>query len=197
MKRKDFFLSATAGLLTLNQVSEAQQRPGRGERGGGNRQGGRGGMRGGMSNMMTNMIGGSWVGLTFVVKVNDESLLKARAIFQKTMDDSKALMDDAMAAGDWQGIRPKMEAIQKQHKEGLQKHLTEDQMKELDKYDQEQRQSQMERFGGGNRQGGRGGGDTGCRHPRSRHPWRRNNVAYRRFVNRRIGSIYAVANGIR
>ena len=35
MKRKDFFLSATAGLLTLNQVSEAQQRPGRGERGGG------------------------------------------------------------------------------------------------------------------------------------------------------------------
>ena len=159
MKRKDFFLSATAGLLTLNQVSEAQQRPGRGERGGGNRQGGRGGMRGGMSNMMTNMIGGSWVGLTFVVKVNDESLLKARAIFQKTMDDSKALMDDAMAAGDWQGIRPKMEAIQKQHKEGLQKHLTEDQMKELDKYDQEQRQRQTERFGGGNRQGGRGGGN--------------------------------------
>ena len=64
MKRKDFFLSATAGLFTLSQVSEAQ-RPdrgeGRGERGGGNRQGGRGGMRGGMSSMMTNMIGSSWV----------------------------------------------------------------------------------------------------------------------------------------
>ena len=158
MKRKDFFLSATAGLLTLNQVSADNHRPGRGEG-----RGGRGGMRGGMSNMMTNMIGGSWVGLTFVVKVDDDSLLKARAVYQKTMDDSKALMEDAMAAGDWQGIRPKMEAIQKQHKGSLQKILTEEQMAELDKYDQEQRQRQMERFGGGGDRRGRGdrrgGGD--------------------------------------
>ena len=136
MKRKDFFLSATAGLFTLSQVSEAQ-RPdrgeGRGERGGGNRQGGRGGMRGGMSSMMTNMIGSSWVGLTFVVKIEDEPLLKARAVYQKTMDDSKALMDEAMAAGDFQSMRPKMEAIRKHQKEGLQKILTEEQMKEMEK----------------------------------------------------------------
>ena len=35
MKRKDFFLSATAGLLTLNQVSADNHRPGRGEGRGG------------------------------------------------------------------------------------------------------------------------------------------------------------------
>ncbi|HIN32141.1 TPA: hypothetical protein EYM82_25025, partial [Candidatus Poribacteria bacterium] len=158
MKRKDFFLSATAGLFTLNQVSEAQQRPGRGERGDGNRRGGRGGMRGGMSSMITNLMGTSWVGLTFVVKVDDKALLKARPVYQKTMDDSKTLMEEAMAAGDWQSMRPKMEAIRNQHKEALQKILTEEQMKGLEKYEQEQRQSQMERFGGGNRQrGGRGG----------------------------------------
>ena len=170
MKRKDFFLSATAGLFTLNQVSEAQQRPGRGERGDGNRRGGRGGMRGGMSSMITNLMGTSWVGLTFVVKVDDKALLKARPVYQKTMDDSKTLMEEAMAAGDWQSMRPKMEAIRNQHKEALQKILTEEQMKGLEKYEQEQRQSQMERFGGGNRQrGGRGGERRGGGERRDDH----------------------------
>ena len=91
MKRKDFLVSATAGLLTLSQVSEAQ-RPDRPDREGprNQRRGRPGGNRGGgMAGMITGMMGTSWVGLTFEVNVDDKTLLAARSIYQKTMDESK------------------------------------------------------------------------------------------------------------
>ena len=157
MKRKDFLVSATAGLLTLSQVSEAQRpdRPERGGRRGREREGRPGGNRGGgMASMITGMMGTSWIGLTFEVNVDDKTLLAARPIYQKTMDKSKKLMAEAMENRDWQSIRPKMEAIRNSHKDGLKKILSEEQMTKLEKYEQEQMQRQAQRFGSGERRGG-------------------------------------------
>ena len=160
MKRKDFLVSATAGLLTLSQVSEAQ-RPDRPDREGprNQRRGRPGGNRGGgMAGMITGMMGTSWVGLTFEVNVDDKTLLAARSIYQKTMDESKKLMAEAMETRDWQSMRPKMEAIRNTHKDGLKKILSEEQMTKLEEYEQEQMQQQAQRFGGGRGGGGRRGG---------------------------------------
>ena len=73
---------ALIAVFVANQITQAQ-RPDRSEmreRGRGGGRGGPGGMRGFSP---TSIIDSSWTDLTFVVKVDDETLLKARPVFQK------------------------------------------------------------------------------------------------------------------
>ena len=166
MERKDFLVGATAGLLSIAQVSNAdnhnsdrsnrrrERGEGRGGRGGGNRMSG-------IANMITGTVGASWVGLSFMVDVDDQTLIKARPIYKETMDKSKKMVAEAMKTQDWQGIRPKMEEIMNKHKASMKDLLSEEQMSKLEEYEKEQQSQQMQRFGGGGRGGGRGGDRRG------------------------------------
>ena len=180
MERKDFLVGATAGLLTNAQVSNADGHDKKdksdGERGEGRqrrgeRQGG-GNRMSGIANMITGTVGASWVGLSFMVDVDDETLIKARPIYKETMDKSKQMVSEAMKSQDWQSIRPKMGEIMENHKSSMKNLLSEDQMSKLEEYEKEQQSQQMQRFGGGG--GGGGGGGRGRdRRGRGDRPQRR------------------------
>ena len=89
MKRRWFVLTAILAMAAVtvfltNQVTQAQ-RPDRGgmrDRAGGERRGG-GGMR---AFNPTSIIDSSWTDLTFSLKVDDETLIKARPVYQKHRD---------------------------------------------------------------------------------------------------------------
>ncbi len=169
MKQKFFAIGAIAviaivGVFVFEHATSAQRpdRNAQGERG--NRQGGnRGGM--GMMNPAT-LVDNSWLDLTFAVKVDDETLLKARPIYQATRDKFAAKMKEAQASGDMRTAMTEMQSfaatVGKEFQTGLKEVLTEEQMKklnELTKKRQEESQQRMNRWRGeGNRRGGGGGG---------------------------------------
>ena len=161
MRRKWFVLLAILAMAAVtvfvtDQVTQAQ-RPDRGEmrerRGGG----GRGGPGGGRGFSPTSVVDSSWTDLTFAVKVDDDTLIKARPIYQKHRDSLEKAVNEARESGDFQAIRGAMTEIRDGFKADLKSVLTEDQIAQLDKLEGE-RMQQMRRRGGGGRRGGDGGG---------------------------------------
>ena len=161
MTRKWFVLFtilaiAAIAVFVTDQVTQAQ-RPDRGEmrdRPGGGRHGRAGG--GGRGFSPTTLIDSSWADLTFAVKVDDNTLIKARPVYQQYRDDLEKAVKEARDAGDFQGMREAMTGIREEFKASLKQVLTEDQIAQLDKLEAE-RMQQMGCRGGG-RPGGRPGG---------------------------------------
>ena len=172
MKQKFFAIGAIAviaivGVFVFEHATSAQ-RPDRNEQGErGNRQGGnRGGNRGAMGMMNpVSIVDNSWIDLTFAVKVDDETLVKARPIYQTTRDKFASKMTELRASGDWQAMRseiPKLVAtVGPEFHASLKEVLTAEQMKklnELTKKRQEESQQRMNRFSGERSRRGGGGG---------------------------------------
>jgi len=138
------------GIFVADQTTEAQRE--QRQRGGQRRGGGR-------MDLATTFIGGSWVELTFSIKANDQTLTKARPVFQKAYNDLKKTMAEVGQSGDFQAIREKMQSVNSEFKSGLEKVLTEEQLAKLDKW----QKSQQNRMRGGDRSGGRNRGEGGER----------------------------------
>jgi len=140
------------GIFVADQTTEAQREQ---------RQRQRGGQRdgGGRMDLATTFIGGSWVELTFSIKANDQTLTKARPVFQKAYNDLKKTMAEVGQSSGFQAIREKMQSVNSEFKSGLEKVLTEEQLAKLDKW----QQSQQNRMRGGDRSGGRNRGEGGER----------------------------------
>ena len=171
MKQKVLTISAVAviaivGLFVFEHATSAQRpdRNAQGQRG--NRQGGDRGSRG-MTGMMNpvSLVDNSWIDLTFSLKVDDETLVKARPIYQMTRDKFTAKMKEAQASGDMRTAMAEMQSfaatVGKEFQAGLKEVLTEEQMtklNELTKKRQMEQQQRMNRWRGeGNRRGGGGG----------------------------------------
>ena len=156
MKRRWFVLTAILAMAAVtvfltNQVTQAQ-RPDRGEmrdRAGGERRGG-GGMR---AFNPTSIIDNSWTDLTFAVKVDDDTLIKARPVYQKHRDSLEKAVKEASSSGDFRAVREAMGKIRDGFQTDLKSVLTEDQVAQLDTLQAERMQQMMNR-GGGRRGGG-------------------------------------------
>ncbi len=140
------------GIFVADQTTEAQREQRQRQRGGQRRGGGR-------MDLATTFIGGSWVELTFSIKANDQTLTKARPVFQKAYNDLKKTMAEVGQSGGFQAIREKMQSVNSEFKSGLEKVLTEEQLAKLDKW----QKSQQNRMRGGDRSGGRNRGEGGER----------------------------------
>jgi Spy/CpxP family protein refolding chaperone len=159
MKRKWFvalaiLAIASVGVFITDQVTQAQRpdRPGAGARQGGPPGGG------GMMNPAS-LVESSWAGVAFAVKVDDQTLLKARPIHQKAWDDINKMMEEARAAGDFQGMRDQMTEVRNEFRTNLEKVLTKDQLAKLDEWQRAQMERGGMRRGGGGGQGRPGGPD--------------------------------------
>ena len=154
MKRRWFVLTAILAMAAVtvfltNQVTQAQ-RPDRGgmrDRAGGERRGG-GGMR---AFNPTSIIDNSWTDLTFSLKVDDETLIKARPVYQKHRDSLEKAVKEASDSQDFSGVREAMMAVRSGFETDLKSVLTEDQIAKLDTLQADRMQQMMNR-------GGRGGG---------------------------------------
>lgn len=171
MKQKLLTIGAIAviaivGLFVFEHATSAQRpdRNAQGQRG--DRQGGaRGGS--GMMGMMNpaSLVDNSWIDLTFTLKVDDETLVKARPIYQTARDKFQAKMKEAQASGDMRAAMSEMQSfaatVGKEFQTNLKEVLTEEQMtklNELTKKRQMEQQSRMNRWRGeGGRRGGGGG----------------------------------------
>ena len=159
MKRRWFVLTAILAMAAVtvfltNQVTQAQ-RPDRGgmrDRAGGERRGG-GGMRGFSP---TSIIDNSWTDLTFSLKVDDDTLIKARPVYQKHRDGLEKAAKEASSSGDFRAVREAMGKIRDGFQTDLKSVLTEDQIAKLDTLQAERMQQMMNRGGGRGGGGGRG-----------------------------------------
>ena len=159
MKRRWFVLTAILAMAAVtvfltNQVTQAQ-RPDRGERrdrAGGERRGG-GGMR---AINPTSIIDSSWTDLTFALKVDDDTLIKARPVYQKHRDGLEKAVKEARSSGDFRAVREAMGKIRDGFQTDLKSVLTEEQVTKLDALQQERMQQMMNRGGGRGGGGGRG-----------------------------------------
>ena len=156
MKRRWFVLTAILAMAAVtvfltNQVTQAQRpdRDGMRERAGGERRGG-GGMR---AFNPTSIIDNSWTDLTFSLKVDDETLIKARPVYQKHRESLQKTLKETRESGDRGGLREVFGKIGSEFKEDLKSVLTEEQIAQLDSHQQERMQQMMNR-GGGRRGGG-------------------------------------------
>ena len=174
MKQKFFAISAIAVLAIVGvfifEYATLAQRPDRNAQNQqrGNRQGGERGNRGGMSMMnFVSIVENSWIDLTFGVKVDDETLVKARPIYQETHEKVAAKMKEIREADDMRAAarenQPYIIATGKAFNTSLKEILTEEQftkLNQLRKKRDEEMQQRMNRFRGGER-GRRGGGGGG------------------------------------
>ena len=159
MKRRWFVLTAILAMAAVtvfltNQVTQAQ-RPDRGgmrERAGGERRGG-GGMRGFNP---TSIIDNSWTDLTFSLKVNDETLIEARPVYQKHRDNLQKTLKDARESGNREGLREAFGKVGSEFKADLKSVLTDEQIAKLETLQQKRMQQTMNRGGGRGGGGGRG-----------------------------------------
>ena len=174
MKQKFFAIGAIAVLAIVGvfifEHATSAQRPDRNSQGQrGNRQGGERGNRGEMMGMINPMsiVDNSWTDLTFAVKVDDETLVKARPVYQATRDKFAAKMKELRDAGNWQAMRSDVQklvaTVGPKFQASLKEILTKEQMtklNELTKKRQMEQQQRRNRFGGerGRRDGGGGGG---------------------------------------
>ncbi len=148
-----------ATVFVLNEITQAQ-RPDRSEmreRGRGGR-GERGGMRGFSP---TSIIDSSWTDLTFVVKVDDETLLKARPVFHKHREKLEKAVKEARESGDFQAMRLTMANLRDAFATERNALLTEEQIEQLQKLEARRIERMMRRGGGPGRRGGGGGGSRG------------------------------------
>ena len=159
MTRKWFFIStvlaiAAVAVFVSNQITQAQ-RPDRSEMR--DRQGG--GRRGGGGRFSpTSLIDGSWADLTFTVNVDDETLLKARPIYQKYRDNLEKAVNEARESGDFQAIRGMMTEIREGFTAERNAILTDEHASQLEAIEGKRMQQMMRRGGrpdgGGERAGG-------------------------------------------
>lgn len=148
---------ALVAIFVSNQLTQAQ-RPDRSEmreRGRGGGRGGPGGMRGFSP---TSIIDSSWTDLTFVVKVDDETLLKARPVFQKHREKLEKAVKEARESGDFQSMRLEMAQLREAFATDRNAVLTEEQISKLDALEAKRIEQMMRRRGGQGRRGGGGGG---------------------------------------
>jgi hypothetical protein len=96
----------------------------------------------------------TWAAVAFEVKVDNETLEKARPLLQKSWDDRKELIKNS--SGDFQAIADGMTKIKADLDEKLKTVLTDEQMKKLAEWEEAQQQTRM---GGPMGGGGRGGGN--------------------------------------
>ena len=157
MKRKWFIAIAilaiaAVGVFITEQVTQAQRpdRPGAGARQGGPPGGG------GMMNPAS-LVESSWAGVAFALKVDDQTLLKARPAHQKAWDSINKMMEEARASGDFQGMRDQMAEVRNEFRTSLEKVLTTDQLAKLDEWQRAQMERAGTRRGGGGGQGRPGG----------------------------------------
>jgi Spy/CpxP family protein refolding chaperone len=158
MTRKSFGIVSVLAIVLVvifvsNQITQAQ-RPDRSEmrereRGGG--RGGPGGMRGFSP---TSIIDSSWTDLTFVVKVDDETLLKARPVFQKHREKLEKAVKEARDSGDFQSMRAEMAQLREAFATERDAVLTEEQISQLEKLEADRIEQMMRRGGGPGRRGG-------------------------------------------
>lgn len=178
MKHKVFGLSTIAllvivGLLVFDHVTTAQ-RPDRNTQPGQGQRGQRGGGERGGADMMrmftqSSFVNNTWLDLSFKVKINDESLMKARPIHQAAHDKFTKKIEEIVASGDFQSARQEMttfsQGVIKEMQTGLKEILTKEEMTkltELMKERLEAEQQRRNRFRGG-QQGGGGQGQGGQR----------------------------------
>ena len=146
---------ALVAIFVSNQLTQAQ-RPDRSEmreRGRGGGRGGPGGMRGFSP---TSIIDSSWTDLTFVVKVDDETLLKARPVFQKHREKLEKAVKEARESGDFQSMRLEMSQLREAFATDRNAVLTEEQISKLDALEAKRIEQMMRRRGGQGRRGGGG-----------------------------------------
>lgn len=167
MKQKLFTIGAIAviaitGFFVFEQVTSAQ-RPDRNAPGTnqGRTGGGRGG--GGMNMMnMVSLVDNSWVDLTFSVKVDDETLVKARPIYQVSRDKFAAKMKELRASGDMRSAMTEMQSyaatVGKEFQMGLKEVLSAEQMTKLNELTKKRQTEQTNRWNRGRGEGGRRGG---------------------------------------
>ncbi len=184
MKHKFFVLSAIAliavvGLFVFEHATSAQRpdrnaQPEGGQRG--NRPEGERGNRDMMARIgnPTSMVDNSWLDLTFSVKVDDETLVKARPIYQTTRDKFGMKMKELQASDDMRAAMTEMLAFTvttgKEFQAGLKKVLTGEQLTKLNTLTKERQtaaQARRNRFSGqrGGQQGGQRGGQQGGQRP--------------------------------
>lgn len=149
MKRRWFVLTAILAMAAVtvfltNQVTQAQRPDRGGMRGGG------GGMRGFNP---TSIIDNSWTDLTFSLKVDDDTLIKARPVYQKHRDNLQKAIKEASNSEDRGALREVFGKIGSGFQTDLKTVLTEEQIAKLDKLAQKRREQMMNR-GGGRRGGG-------------------------------------------
>ena len=142
-------LAVTAVIVFMtNQITQAQ-RPDRSEmrdRPGGGMRGPGGGGRGFSP---SSLIDSSWVDLTFVIKVDNETLIKARPVYQKSRDALEKAMKEARDSGDYSSMREAMMEVRESFKSKLEKVLTEEQLAKLNELEQQRMQRMQNRRGGG------------------------------------------------
>ena len=170
MKQKFFAIGAIAvlaivGVFIFEHATSAQRPDRNAQNQRGNRQGGERGNRGGMGMMNPmSIVDNSWLDLTFAVKVDDETLVKARPVYQTTRDKFEAKMTELRAAGDWQAMRseiPKLVAtVGPEFQASLKEILTKEQMTKLNELTKKRQTAQQQRMNRGER-GRRGGGGGG------------------------------------
>ena len=162
MKQKFFVMGAIAviaiaGFFVFEQATSAQ-RPDRNAQGG--NQGRQGGNRGGAGMMNpASLVDDSWVDLTFVLKVDDDTLVKARPIYQASRDKFEAKMKELRASDDMRSAMTEMQSyaatVGKEFQMGLKEVLTEAQMTKLNELTKKRQTEQAQRM---NRWRGGGGG---------------------------------------
>ena len=173
MKQKFFAIGAIAilaivGVFIFEHATSAQRPDRNAQNQRGNRQGGERGNRSGMMGMMNfvSVVDNSWIDLTFDVKVDDETLVKARPIYQETRDKVQAKMKEVRASDDMRAAmrkhQPFFVSTGKEFNASLKEILTKEQFTKLNQVRREreaEQQQRMNRFRGeGGRRGG-GGGD--------------------------------------
>lgn len=179
MKRNFFVLSTIAlftivGLLIFEHATSAQRpdrnaQPEQGERG--QRQGGERGNRSmGMMGNPISLVDNSWLDLTFNVKVDDETLVKARPVYQATREKFQKKMteirESIRESGDFRNIREQMTTLtattSTEFQKSLKEVLSKEDMAKLTELTKKRLLAQQEarnRFRGGGEGSQRGGGD--------------------------------------
>ncbi|MDE0400216.1 MAG: hypothetical protein OXL96_20660 [Candidatus Poribacteria bacterium] len=172
MKQKFFAIGGIAVLAIVGvfifQYATLAQRPDRNAQNQqrGNRQGGERANRGGMSINFVSIIENSWIDLTFSVKADDETLVKARPVYQEAHEKIAAKMKEILGSDDMRAAMRENQSYivdtGKAFNANLKEILTEEQftkLEQLRKKREAERQQRMNRFRGGER--GRGGGGGG------------------------------------
>ncbi len=169
MKQKWFVLSAIAAIAIVGvfvfEHATSAQRPDRNAQ---SERGNRGGDRGnrGMMEMVNpvSIVDNSWVDLTFAVKVDDETLVKARPIYQATRYTFEMKMKELRASGDMRTVMAEMQKLMTtvgpEFQAKLKEVLTEEQMtklNELTKKRQAEQKNRRNRWRGGGGERNRGG----------------------------------------
>ena len=175
MKQRFFTIAAIAVLAIVGvfifEHATSAQRPNRNDQNQrGNRQGGdRGGRGMGMGAIdFVSIVDNSWVDLTFAVKVDDETLVKARPVYQATREKFVTKMKEIRASGDIRAAQTEMQSFLAtagtEFQASLKEVLTADQMAKLNELTKQRQSRQaeqrqrMNRFREGRNRGGGGGG---------------------------------------